>query len=102
MGRMYMIMNCGCIYSAGILNEVKLVDPAISYCCEQCYETINPETYYQIIEELSSEIDQNDISDLLKIGWSNAEDVKEYIRTHIGKVKLEKMWKNAEEIYDRM
>ena len=94
-------MNCGCIYSAGIIDNSKLIEPTISYCCRVCYETINSDTYYQIIEDLTSEIEQYEIEDLLQIGWSTSQYVKEYVRTHIGKDKLEEMWNNAKEIYEK-
>lgn len=101
MGLMYIIMNCGCIYSAGILNESKLVDPSISYCCNECYQTMTSENYYSVIYELSAEIEQYDIADLMNVGWTTGDYVKEHIRNVIGKNKIEEMWRNAKEIYER-
>ncbi len=94
-------MNCGCIYSAGMLNELKLIEPTISYCCQRCYETMTQDIYYDVVDGLVSEIEQYEIPDLLQIGWSTQEFVKEYVRNNIGKDKLEEMWENAKTVYEK-
>jgi hypothetical protein len=101
MGLMYKIMECGCVYSAGILHELKLIEPSISYCCQECYKTITSDMYYSTIEDLVDEIEKNEIPYLLKNGWTTSDVMKEYIRNIVGKEKIEVLWNNAKEIYEK-
>jgi hypothetical protein len=97
MGLIYKIMDCGCIYSAGIYGS-RACDPTISYCCLVCNEEISIEGYKENLNALQMDLEAFDVLELLQEDWLPSSFVKEHIRANIGKIELEKMWENAQDI----
>jgi hypothetical protein len=97
MGLIYKIMQCGCIYSAGIQRN-RACDPTISYCCVTCNEDLPVEGYIENLVALQMELDTFDAVELLQENWIPSSFIKEYLRSEIGKDQIEKMWENAQDL----
>lgn len=100
-GLIYKELSCGCIYSAGNVDQY-ISYPSISYCCTctECSD-ISEDDYYSIVNRLYDELIKTDKKELIASGsWIDSPSMKQYIRKY-KKKNVEAMWERGQVIYDK-
>ena len=100
-GLIYKELPCGCIYSAGNVDQY-ISYPCISYCCPsgECVE-ISEDEYFSIVNRLYDELIKTNKQELVASGsWIDTPTMKQYIRKY-KKKNVEAMWERGQVVYDK-